>query len=137
MSSENVEIVRKATDAYRRGALEEGATWMDPEIVWDMSRLQVPDAAVYRGFDGLLKFFSLWQESWESLELEPLEFIEAGDQVVTVIRQSGRGRLSGAEVEHRFAQLWTLRDRKIVRMDMYPDREAALEAADTTERARR
>jgi ketosteroid isomerase-like protein len=137
MSSENVEIVRKATDAYRRGALEEGAAWMDPEIVWDMSRLQVPDAGVYRGFDGLLTFFNLWQESWESLELEPLEFIEAGDQVVTVIRQSGRGKLSGAEVEHRFAQLWTLRDRRIVRMDMYPDRQAALEAADTTERVRR
>jgi uncharacterized protein len=137
MSSENVEIVRRATDAYRRGALDEGATWMDPAIVWDMSRLQVPDAAVYRGFDGLLTFFSLWQESWESLELEPLEFIDAGDQVVTVVRQSGRGRLSGAEVEHRFAQVWTLRDGKIVRMDMYPDREAALEAADTTERTRR
>jgi ketosteroid isomerase-like protein len=137
MSSENVEIVRRGTDAYRRGALEEASHWTHPEIVWDMSRLQVPDAGVYRGFEGLLTFFNRWQESWESLELEPLEYIEAGDQVVTVIRQSGRGRLSGAEVEHRFAQLWTLRDGKIVRMVMYPDREAALEAADTTERARR
>jgi len=45
-----------------------------------------------------------------------------------VIRHVGRGKLSGAEVEQRFAQLWTVRDGKIVRMEMYPDREDALEA---------
>jgi ketosteroid isomerase-like protein len=57
------------------------------------------------------------------------DFIEAGDQVVTLVRQVGRGRLSGAEVEQRFAQLWTVRGGKIVRMEMYTDKETALEAA--------
>jgi ketosteroid isomerase-like protein len=129
MSQENVEIVRQATDAYNRGAFEEAIVWMDPEIEWDMSRTEVPDPGVYRGFDGLRTFQSSWDESWASVELEPQEFIEAGDQVVSVVRQLGRGRLSGAEVEQRFAQLWTLRDGKIVRMEMHPTREAALKAA--------
>jgi hypothetical protein len=129
MSRENVEIVRQATYAYNRGAFEEAIVWMDPEIEWDMSRVQVPDPGVYRGFDGLRIFHNSWDESWASLELEPQEFIAAGDQVVSVVRQLGRGRLSGAEVEQSFAQLWTLRDGKIVRMEMHPNREAALEAA--------
>jgi uncharacterized protein len=129
MSQENVEIVRQATEAYNREAFEEAIGWMDPEIEWDMSRVQVPDPEVYRGFNGLQAFHSVWKESWEWLELEPQDFIESGDQVVTLIRQVGRGRLSGVEVEQRFAQLWTLRDGKIVRMEMYPDKGAALEAA--------
>jgi len=57
--------------------------------------------------------------------------------VVAVIRQSGRGKLSGADVEHGFAQLWTLREGVIVRMAIHPDRETALAAAETAERARR
>jgi uncharacterized protein len=129
MSQENVEIVRQAIDAYNREAFEEAIAWMDPEIEWDMSRVEVPDPEVYRGFDGLQTFHNVWKESWEWLELEPQDFIETGEQVVTLVRQIGRGRLSGAEVEQRFAQLWTLRDGKIVRMEMYPDKESALEAA--------
>jgi ketosteroid isomerase-like protein len=129
MSQENVEIVRQATDAYNRGALEEAFVWMDPEVEWDMSGVDVPDPGVYRGFDGLRSFQDSWDESWAAQELEPQEFIEAGDKVVSVVRQLGRGRLSGAEVEQRFAQLWTLRDGKIVRMEMHPTRDAALKAA--------
>jgi ketosteroid isomerase-like protein len=129
MSRENVEIVRRATEAYNRGDLEVASSFMDTGIEWDMSRVPVPDPAVYRGFEGLQAFSESWEESWAALDLEPQEFIDAGDQVVAVVRQVGRGRLSGVEVEQRFAQLWTLRDRKILRMEMYPNREAALEAA--------
>lgn len=129
MSRENVEIVRRSTEAYNRGDLEEASSFMDPGIEWDMSRVPVPDPGVYRGFDGLQAFSESWDESWEATDLQPEEFIEVGDQVVAVIRQVGRGRLSGADVEQRFAQLWTLRDGKIVRMEMHPNREAAVAAA--------
>jgi ketosteroid isomerase-like protein len=93
-----------------------------------MSRVEVPDPGLYRGLDGMQSFLNSWDESWESSDLEPQELIEAGAQVVSVIRQLGRGRLSGVEVEQTLAQVWTLRGAKIVRMAMYPDREAALEA---------
>jgi ketosteroid isomerase-like protein len=128
MSQENVEVVRRATDAYNRGNLQEAASWIDPEIEWDMSRVEVPDPGVYRGLDGMQTFFSSWDESWGSSELEPQEFIDAGDHVVSVVRQVGRGRTSGVEVEQTIIQVWTLRGGKLVRMEMYPDRDAALEA---------
>jgi ketosteroid isomerase-like protein len=135
--SDNAEIVRKANDAYMRGAFGEAIRWMDPEIEWDMTNVDVPDAAVYRGYDGLIDFENSWDESWESVEIEPLEYIEVGDRVIVVLRQTGKGKLSGVEVEQHFAQLWTLRAGRLFRMVMYPDREAALEAVEKTERARR
>lgn len=128
MSRENVEIVRRATDAYDRRAFDEVIEWLDPGIEWDMTRVDLPDLDVYRGFDELLTFHEMWEESWEWVQLEPREFIDAGDHVISVVCQRGRGRLSGVEVEQSFGQVWTVRDGKIVRMEMHPTREAALEA---------
>jgi uncharacterized protein len=133
MSQENVEIVRRSTDAYNRRAFDDAAPDMDPGIEWDMSRVPIPEAGVYRGFAGLLTFLGLWDESWESHQIEPQEFIDAGDQVISISRQLGRGRVSGVEVEQQIAQIWTLRDRKIVRMEMYPSRAEALEAVGLSE----
>jgi ketosteroid isomerase-like protein len=134
MASENVEIVRTATEAYVRGAFDQAARWLDPEIEWDTTNVQVPDPAVYRGFDELLEFLRTWDETWESLETEPLEYLEVGEQVISVLRQTGKGKLSGVGVEQYLAQVWTLRAGKLLRMVMYPSREAALEAVEQTER---
>jgi ketosteroid isomerase-like protein len=135
--SDNVEIVRTATEAYMRGAFGEASRWMDPEIEWDMTHVDVPDPEVYRGYEGLMDFERSWAESWETVAIEPLEYIDAGDRVISVLRQTGRGKLSGVEVEQHIVQLWTLRGGKIIRMEMCPSREAALEAAEKAERMRR
>jgi ketosteroid isomerase-like protein len=49
--------------------------------------------------------------------------------VVTFVRQHAQPRSGGPEVEMRFAQVWTLRDGLVERMEMYYDRDEALEAA--------
>jgi ketosteroid isomerase-like protein len=54
---------------------------------------------------------------------------DAGDKVVAVLRQSGRSKLNGMPVEMSLAQVWTLRDGKQTRMEMYSDPAEALEAA--------
>ena len=135
MSRENVEIVRQATEAYSRGELEEAFGFMATDVEWDMSNVPVPDPEVYRGRDQLESFEQTWNDSWESVQIEPLEYIEHGDQVISVLRQFGRGKLSGVEVEQTFAQLWTLRDGKVVRVAIHADVEEAREAANAGEPA--
>jgi ketosteroid isomerase-like protein len=65
--------------------------------------------------------------------IDPEEFIDAGDQVVLISRQLGRGKMSGIDVEQQLAQVWTLRDKKIVRMTAYPSKADALEAVGLSE----
>jgi ketosteroid isomerase-like protein len=60
------------------------------------------------------------------LSLEALE--DAGDKVVGLVRQRGRSRSAGMLVEMSFAQVWTLRDGKQTRMEMFSDRDEALRA---------
>ena len=52
-----------------------------------------------------------------------------GDRVVGIVEQRGRARFTGLPVNMRFGQVFTLRDGKQVRMEMYADPDEALKAA--------
>jgi ketosteroid isomerase-like protein len=47
---------------------------------------------------------------------------------VATVRLRGRGRASGIEIDARFYDVYTLQDKKIVRMDQFTDRSEALDA---------
>ena len=54
---------------------------------------------------------------------------EAGDHVFVAARFRARGRASGVEVEARLHEVYAMRNRKVLRVDEFSDRAAALEAA--------
>jgi ketosteroid isomerase-like protein len=57
-----------------------------------------------------------WLDTFDDLNVEPLELIDAGeDQVIAVLRNSGRAKLSGVEADLTYAALYTFRDGKIAR----------------------
>jgi ketosteroid isomerase-like protein len=58
---------------------------------------------------------------------------DAGDKVVAVMHQTGQSKLSGLAVEMTLAQVWTLRDGRQARMDMYSDPAKALKAVGVAE----
>jgi ketosteroid isomerase-like protein len=133
MSRENVEVVRRAFEAFNRGgpeALISGGFW-SPEIVWDTTPSGIPGLGVYRGYDEVRSAF---EDDWftafpfEEWELAVEELIDHGDQVIVLSRQRGRGASSGVAVELEQAHVFTLRGGKIVRFDSYLDRRKALEA---------
>jgi ketosteroid isomerase-like protein len=51
-----------------------------------------------------------------------------GDKVVATVHQRGRSKMSGVLLEGSMVQVWTFRDGKEARMDMYSDPREALEA---------
>ena len=55
-----------------------------------------------------------------------------GERVVTVVRESGRGKSSGAPVTIRYGQVITVREGKIVETVVYGDPEDAFAAAGLT-----
>jgi ketosteroid isomerase-like protein len=83
----------------------------------------------YYGHAGFLKYAEGWLEPWDEYRVIPEEFIDGGDCVVVLYRAVGRGKGSGITVERRNAHLWTVRDRKAVRLEIFPEPAEALEAA--------
>jgi hypothetical protein len=57
-----------------------------------------------------------------------VEFIDADEHVIVIIRISGRGKRSGASVELTLVSVGSVRNGKTVRVRNYPSRDGALEA---------
>jgi ketosteroid isomerase-like protein len=133
MSQENVELVRKLFQVYNERSFREHPELVAPDIVWDMSRVNLPDASSYSGRSEFPDFVEAWDESFAYESLEPREIIDAGDRVVVVVHERGRGKVSGIEVEQTFAMVWTVRSGRAIRMDIYPSLDAALEAVGLSE----
>ncbi len=128
MSKENVEVVRRGYEHF--SATEDFRPEIfDPDFVWDMSTFPWPEQQVYPGIEGAREFMAGWLDAWEDWRIEVEELVDAGDDVVAIVRQRGRSKATGLSVDMHFAQLWTLRDGKQLRMRMYADPDDALRAA--------
>ena len=99
---------------------------------WTCRGLGRSEGRPFYGLDQLRGFLVEFAESWESVRIEPHEFIEAGDLVVVPWTTHARGR-DGIEVVSRPTFVWTIRDGAIERLSMYQERQEALEALGLSE----
>jgi ketosteroid isomerase-like protein len=127
MSGENVEVVQKMVEAFERGDYEAALESLDTDVEWSNRLYPVAEVSV-RGRDAVREAFGRWMASWDAFHSQALEFIDAGERVIEVYRESARGRASGGEVQLTAAVVYEVRDRKIVRAETYPSRDAAFEA---------
>ena len=132
MSEENVEVVRRAFDAYHREGLDGMLRYLDPEIEWTTTGAFL-EAATYRGHEGVRRYLGAMIDEFDDLRNTPEEFIDAGEQVVVTTRASGRGRLSGAPVELPMAAVSLVKDGRIIRIRNYREKAEALKAAGLSE----
>lgn len=133
MSRENIEIVRRGFESFEAtGRFLPGIAGAD--FVWDMSNFQGwPEQQLYEGPEETQAFLDEWTAAWEDWTLDAEEFLDAGEQVVVLVRQRGRSRTAGLVVEMHFAQVFTLREGKQTRMEMYSDPDQALKAVGLAE----
>jgi ketosteroid isomerase-like protein len=122
---------RQGMEAYSRGDYEAALEGFHAEIEWSAETDLVPDAAVYRGHEGVRRFWVAWAEAFEGLSLEVEECRALDDGwVLAVTSASGTGAGSGAPVASgRFAQLAQFHDGLVVRVRLFGDVKRALAAA--------
>jgi ketosteroid isomerase-like protein len=100
-----------------------------PGFVWDMSRFEGwPEQQRYEGVEGAQRFLDDWTGAWDDWEVEIRETYEVGEKVAVIVHQRGRARTTGMALEMVLAQIWTIRDRRLTRMDMFSDPSEALKA---------
>src|SRR5207237_2360676 len=111
---------------------------LDPEIEWDASALTdvVPDLAeIYWGHEGVRTYWRRWLEAWRDLEFEVQDILDAGDDIVVLIRNQRQwGRYTGIATElPPYAMVYTFRSDKIVRWRVFPEQDEALKAVGLAE----
>jgi ketosteroid isomerase-like protein len=129
MSQTNVEIIRRAYDAFNEGDLDALMDCYSADAEQEAPVL----GEVHRGRDEIRRSFSSYFEVVEEHHTEPIEFIEVGEHVVVPVRLHGRLRHTGitdemipTEMVHAFA----VRDGQIVWNYICADRNEAIKAAE-------
>jgi ketosteroid isomerase-like protein len=100
---------------------------VDLDVKFDFTNL--PDGGVLVGRDGVFEGMRRWVSSWESYEMELDDFIDAGDRVVVLFRERGKGRGSGVETVSHPGAVWTVEGGSVVRMQPFSSRADAFAAA--------
>ncbi len=132
MSDENVEVVRRLTDAINRGDLESFIACCSPEVDWEENTPAFFGLRPhYRGHEALKEWFQeAVLENWESTHFETEENVEAPDgRVFTGGVLTARGKGSGVETRRRFWFVSWVNDGEITRRQVFLDRGEALTAA--------
>jgi ketosteroid isomerase-like protein/rhodanese-related sulfurtransferase len=128
MSEEDLEIVRRAYEAYAKGDLATARQAYSEDTVWDVTRFR-PDEGIHRGKEDLAGYIRSWRETWAEHSFSLEQALDAGDRVVAVIVESGTGKGSGAPVTIRYGQVIKVSGGKIAETIVYRDVDEALEVA--------
>ena len=100
-----------------------------------ITALSAPDIVVgttveaYRGREALLEWMDEGDDAFDDFTIELLDVEELDGQVVASMRQRGRGKASGAEVDDQITHVWTVRDGRATRLQSFASREDALRYA--------
>jgi ketosteroid isomerase-like protein len=133
MWQENVEIVRQVYESVERRDWDRMADLLHPDAEQHGTVGGVEEGSVARGISQIRQIFERMGEAWDEQRIEPQKFIDAGDQVVVFQREYQRGKRSGVELVVDTAAVLDLRDGRIVRIQGYMDRAAALKAVGLSE----
>jgi ketosteroid isomerase-like protein len=125
--SENLDLVRSIYADWERGDYS-SAEWADPEIeyVWGDG----PTPGSWTGATAMAAALREFMSAWAELRNYPETYRELDDErVLVLVKLSGRGKASGAELHQMHAKaagLFHIRDGKVTRYVQYLERDRAL-----------
>jgi ketosteroid isomerase-like protein len=118
--SEELEVLERGyTMMFREGRPDEAVRALADDFEWVVPNH--PEGEVRHGPGGMLEFMREWTEPWDELEVDWRLEEGAPDRVLALIQMRGRGSGSGVPTEMDFCQLWTFRDGRAIRMELYWD----------------
>jgi ketosteroid isomerase-like protein len=130
VSQENVEIVKRAIRAWNERDWDAYPALAHPDFEYQgLAEWPGLPGESFRGLEELRHRLTTIDSELDDFRNEPLELIDAGERVVVVSTISGIGRRSGAPVRFEEAFVYTLRDRRVARVEACGTREQALEVA--------
>jgi ketosteroid isomerase-like protein len=126
MSQENVEVVRSIYEAW--AADRSAAPFIDRDLEYVN-----PPYAIEPGTRIGRHYLRKVTEIFPNVRFEIERYIDAGDDVVVIAKQFGRGSTSGVETETRMGYVWTVAEGKAIRFRWFNDAAEALEAVGLSE----
>ncbi len=126
MSQENVDTVREFIAAFNRGEENALVDFCGEDVEIDWSRSPATYRGVYRGRDAALKWFDDIGAVFEAGRIEPIDLLDAGNDVIVPHRVHLRGR-DGIVVKVSATYVFKIRGGRCIRWTIYQEHEEAME----------
>jgi ketosteroid isomerase-like protein len=92
------------------------------------------EGEIYHGIQGLREWAEAVDSTFDRFNNELIDFREVDDErAVVVVRATGQARASGVPVDALLTQIWTWRDGKMWRNQVFTDQREAFKAAGLSE----
>jgi ketosteroid isomerase-like protein len=124
----NVDLAERLIAAFQRWDRDAIAEIIHADAVIDVS-VRVVDGGIFRGPDGAMEQYRKWMGAFDGYKWELEELIPAGERVVVVFREGGRGKGSGVPIDHRGAVIWRIAGGQVIEFKTYLDLAKAFRAA--------
>jgi ketosteroid isomerase-like protein len=135
MPKEDFDALRAEYAAMSRGDWDAALRGAHPDF-----ELKTPveslDIGEIRGVERARRVFQDFFAPYQEVKIEPEAFFEGKGQIVVFFLQRARPLDSAAVVETRAAHVWTMRHGRAAKLEIFPKRAKALEAAGLTEQDR-
>jgi ketosteroid isomerase-like protein len=128
VSAADVELITRMYSAWNSGDMAALIDVFDAEVEVHPALSSFLASTVYRGHEGVAAWYEETYEPWAELYAEPQRFIEAGERTVVVAALRARVPGGQVDVEGEIAQVVTVRDGRIVRLDGYEEADDAFVA---------
>jgi ketosteroid isomerase-like protein len=123
--------IEERFECWNRGELDLMIEPYAEDAVFDVSNV-FRDIPPVQGHEAMRESWYRLRETWGELRCDPIELLDVGNnRFVLEVRLWGKGRSSGAEVDQRFAMLYTFSDDKITRAELHREVSAAISAAES------
>jgi uncharacterized protein len=124
----NADLIRPIYEEWGRGNWRLVFDVYDPHMEWGWSSEFPGLAGVFEDRRDPNPRLRSWLSPWEHWWVEAEDYLEIGDHAIALVRYHGRGKGSRAEVHQRGAHVFELREGKVVRLEIFADRERAIES---------
>jgi ketosteroid isomerase-like protein len=132
MSEENVELVRRAYDAFNRRDLDGFLALMDPDVEAEPRTLGI-EGGSYKGRDGMRRWWTELLAVFDDFEVDVIEVRGNGDVTLVKLRIGGHGAASDIALSESVWHVGRWRDGQCVWWRTCETENEALEAAGLSE----
>jgi uncharacterized protein len=123
------DIVRGFYDALGRGDVPGVLARLHDQLEWTEAERFPYYSGTWRSPQEVLdKLLIPLARDWDRFSARAHDFIVQGDRVVTLGEYSGTFKATGKSMTAAFAHVWTIRDGRLARFDMYTDTAKVREA---------
>jgi len=129
MPNDKIETLERVYAHWERGDFSPaGAEFVDDDYVMWIDPDIPEGGGTYVGSEGVTRYMVGFLSAWDRLTITAHSLEEFGDHVVGRVTQRGAGRTSGVPSELHLFHVWTFREGRPVRLDVFRHEQDALAA---------